>query len=251
MDNKIKIFAIEMKLSVIFLIIAIIFISSFKTVSGADPEGPDSVLNYYNTTKTSVSSKMINISGGYIGTINITATVKDIRWKAFVGYVSGSFTLDDATGATIYDWSLTSITGRVYATRNSTSVLWSNINCSNITNLNRENVAMNHSNANDNLNMTFNYSTGATHREFYVGNKFIVTNSCPTLNTYVGNNTQDNVFEETALFDGYNTVYATNIEPRIPGFNNATYDFQMIVPENGLPGFNGATAYYIYVEIGT
>jgi len=33
-------------------------------------------------------------------------------------------------------------------------------------------------------------------------------------------------------------------------FFGATYDFQMIVPENGLPDFNGATAYYIYIELG-
>jgi len=54
-----------------------------------------------------------------------------------------------------------------------------------------------------------------------------------------------------ALSDGVNTVYATIMEEDVTGYDGSKYDFQMIVPEDGSPGFSGATAYYIYVEIGT
>jgi len=52
------------------------------------------------------------------------------------------------------------------------------------------------------------------------------------------------------LYDGTNIVYATIVETNQGGFDGKTYDFQMIVPENGLPSFSDATAYYIYIELG-
>ena len=52
-----------------------------------------------------------------------------------------------------------------------------------------------------------------------------------------------------ALNDGTSLIYATIIENQADGFDENNYDFQMIVPENATDGFNGATAYYLYVEI--
>jgi hypothetical protein len=236
------------KRSLIFILI-IIGIFGLFIVSAADPEGPDSINIYSNTTKPSVSPGIVNISGGYIAKMNITPTVQDIRWKAFVGGVTGMFTLQDNSGAKIYDWTLNSITGKVYTTRSSSAVTWADINCSNITNLEQENYLMNHTNPNDNISITFNTTAGATHGSFFVGSIEIVNNSCPTLNTYKDNSTQDTLFEEMALFDGTNIVYATIINQNQAGFNSKPYDFQMIVPENGAASFRGATAYYLYVEI--
>ena len=119
---------------------------------------------------------------------------------------------------------------------------------SNMTYLEQENALMNHTNINDYINKTF--SVGGTHETFYVGTKTIENNTCPTLNTYVENSTQDNYFEEMVLYDGSNTVYATILEPRVNGYNAIPYDFQMIVPENGLSTWTGSTAYYIYIELG-
>ena len=183
--------------------------------------------------------------------MNLSATMQNNRWKAFVGHVTGSFTLQDSSGSTIYNWNLNSITGRVYASRNSSTLNWASINCSNITTLNQENVNMNHTNPNDNLNMTFNTTSGATHNAFYVGSKSISANSCPTLNTFINNATQDSYFEEMPLYDGSSIVYATILNQNHAGYNGQNYDFQMIVPENGAASFTGSTAYYLYVEIGT
>jgi len=110
---------------------------------------------------------------------------------------------------------------------------------------------MGHTSPADNLTATFNITTGATHREFFVASRNITQNTCPTLNTYVNNATQDNVFEEVALFEylGGNIVYATILENDATGYDGRPYDFQMIVPERGTPGWDGATAYYLYVEL--
>jgi hypothetical protein len=233
----------------ILFVIVIIFSISFCYAAN-NPQGPDSIVLNSNTTKTTPGPQILNISGGYIASINLSAKIQDVRWKAFVGIVSGSFTLQDSSGATIYNWTMSSTTGKIYASRNSSIVSWTNINCSNFTWLNQENIAMNNTNANDNLTVTFNTTAGATHRAFSVGSVSISNNTCPTLNTFVNNASQDTSFEEMALYDNVNIVYATILESRIPGYNNLSYDFQMIVPENGLSTFQGSTAYYLYVELG-
>jgi len=228
---------------ILFLVFALI-----GKVNAANPTGPDSIAFNWNSTMGATNPQILNLSGGYIASINITSTSSDVRWKGFVGYATGKFVLADSGGSKIYDWTLNTITGKIYATRNSTYVSWSNINCSNITELYQENNLMNHTNANDNISTTF---VLGTHQLFVAAGNTIYSNTCPTLNTYENNHSQDSRFEEMALNDGYNMVYTTIIEPTHPnGYNNVSYDFQMIVPENGLATFKGATAYYIYIELG-
>jgi len=250
----------QKKLVEVFLVLALalaIFLSS--GARAADPVGPDSIDLISNVTKNTTSTKMINISGGRIGTFDVNATIQNPRWKAFIGNVTGRFTLMDAEGATVFDWTISSITGRIYATANSTALSWATVNCSNVTSLESENVKFNHTRADDNItitfNATFNETTNLTqsgsHNPFYVGNRYMPASTCPTLNTYENSNPQDADFEEVALYDGGNMIYATLLEDNEAGYNGYKYDFQMIVPEIGLADFNGATAYYIYVEIGT
>ena len=112
----------------IAVILSVIFVFLLTYVSAADPTGPDSLEVMHNETKQDVGAKTINISGGRIATVNISATIQNPRWKGIVGNVTGKFTLDDAGGSTIYDWSISTITGRVYATRYSGTIKWSSVN---------------------------------------------------------------------------------------------------------------------------
>jgi hypothetical protein len=242
-------------LLLIAIIASILFLVSviFTTkVDAANPVGPDSLTLVSNETKeTNSNGSMINISGGRIATININATIQNPRWKAFVGNIIGKFTLQDSSGSTIYDWSLSILTGRIHATRTSGTVTWASINCSNITTLNQESINMNNTNPDDNLTVTFNTTAGATHSAFYVGTRYISANTCPTLNVYRNNASSDSYWEEMALYDTSNIVYTSLIDENEVGFDGQTYDLQMIVPENGLPSFTGSTAYYLYIELGT
>jgi hypothetical protein len=221
-------------------------------VAGFAHGAPDgvSVVVDANETKTSNSAYTLNTSGGYITTINITATTQNQRWKAFVGQVSGTFTLDDSSGSTIYDWSIATVGGEVYATRNSSTPGWTSITCADTDSLEAENALMSHTSADDNITATFD---DTTHDEFFVGSVNITVDTCPTLNTYIGNTTQDSSFEEVVLTDGgagsSNLIFATIMEEDLEGFDGSDYDFQMIVPENGAQGFSGQTAYYLYVEL--
>jgi hypothetical protein len=226
------------------LIICILLSNIF--LSAITPSGP-SIVSVSNKTKNVTSAAFFNISGGYIAALNLTANIQDIRWKAFVGWVNGKFSLSDQGGSTIYDWSLSTTSGRVYSTRDSSTIEWASIQCANrATNLNAENVAMFHNSSSDNITKTFQYGT---HDLFWVAGIPIAANTCPTLNTYIGNVTQDSDFEEMALYDSTSIIYATILENDLAGYDGQTYDFQMLVPENGSQGFAGATAYYLYVEL--
>jgi len=235
---------------VVLFLASIILFTSF--VSPAEvPTGPDNVDVVSNETKSAVSGKKVNISGGRIATLNLNATVQNPHWKAFVGNVTGSFTLDDADGSTIYDWSLSVTTGRVYSTRNSTTPQWTNIACSDRSILEQENQELNHTNPGDNITATFNISN-PDHDAFYVGSTPIGADSCPTLSTYKNDAPQNqgsDVFEEMALYDNVNVIYATIMEQNEIGFDGNAYDFQMLVPEIGDSDFQGSTAYYLYVEL--
>lgn len=230
-------------MKIVIFVIAIFGILSFVM---AVPSGPDTVNVTSNETKSANAAQEVNISGGYIATLNLTATVQNIKWKAFVGWINGMFTLDDSAGSTIYDWQLTTISGEVYATRSSSSVTWSGITCSTPSDLENENIVLSHSGIDDNITATFD---DTTHSAFSVGSSVINANSCRTLNTYVNNVSQDDEFEEVILDDGSSLIYATILEQDIPGFDGNDYDFQMIVPENASIYFNSATPYYLYVEL--
>jgi hypothetical protein len=217
-------------------------------LSAANPVGPSSIASVSNETKNTTSAAFFNISGGYIAALNLTANVQNTHWKAFVGWVSGGFTLDDSGGSTIYDWSLAVTTGRVYSTRDASTIEWGSIQCANTTtNLAAENTAMFHNRTSDNITATFQYPS--THDPFPVAGINIGSGTCPTLNTYVNDVTQDDDFEEMALYDSTSIIYATILENDLAGYDGQTYDFQMLVPENGSQGFTGATAYYLYVEL--
>jgi len=226
----------------------------------ATPGGPSSITILSNSTYSSNAGVARNESegGGYIYELLINATASNSRWKAYVGNVSGVLVLGDASGSKIYDWTLTTqISGEVYATRNSTTIDWSNIVCANTTILETENYLLNHTNSGDNVTATFSDST---HSSFNVGTTTISSNSCPTTNTYKNNATQDTNFEEIVLWTGGScsgsvcpnsgsVIYATILENDVTGYNGEKYDFQMLLPESGLDTWSSSTAYYFYIEI--
>ena len=145
-----------MQTKTIIWIFALILLGS--TVAYAVPSGPVVTL-IANETKQPGAATIINTTGGSITTIRLNATTQNLRWKAYVGNVTGSLVLDDAGDNTIFDWSLTTFVGEIYATRSSSTINWSGINCTNSTVLGLENVLLNHTNPDDNITKTFNSQT--------------------------------------------------------------------------------------------
>jgi hypothetical protein len=207
---------------------------------------------------TSGSQALPDVAGGYIFTMNVTGNTQNARWKAFIGNVTGKLTLQDSAGAVIYDWTLSQISGRVFATRSSATLNWSGIGCASLNITEEENRLLNHSSRDDNITATFaTYSN----QEFTVGTKTIAPNQCRTLNVYRNSApNQVDTFEELVIYDRNSTpydgfgsighvVYAQKLQAAGVGYNNNLYDFQMLVPERGESSWSSSTAYYFYVEL--
>ncbi|MBI2133950.1 hypothetical protein HYU11_04680 [Candidatus Woesearchaeota archaeon] len=248
--------------AVIGLIVAFILAAA---ISNAEPFG--ATISYMdNSSKGSTNGTVSNYTGGgtqaggYIYYTNISGIQQDLRWKGYVGNVSGRLTLDDASSNTLYDWTiLGSPTGEVYATRQSGLINWSNIKCAYRNVTEAENLRMNHSSSTDNITTTF---TASTNKAFTVGTVSIAADTCNTTNIYVNDSSPaGDTFEEVLLYDGpseqlmnesnttKNILYASIIEQDVSGFDGRTYDFQMILPENGLSAWTSSTAYYFFIEL--
>jgi len=226
------------------LSLVILSLSSFVI---ATPTGSSGINITANETMTLTAGEEINISGGIISKINLTASVKNPHWKAFVGWIDGKYTLDDSSGSTIYDWTLASTGGEVYATRTSGIANWSAIRCANSTEITAEEVALNHS-GDDNISSTFTADNNT--ETFLVGTTQFQAGDCYSTNTYVGG-IKTTEFEEVLLHDTSDLIYATILEEDETGFDGTAYDFQMIVPEIAIDGWSGSTSYYLYVELGS
>lgn len=238
----------KIRIENIALISIIVFtlILSYSVV--AAPQGP--VITFNSTQNiTPREAAQITTAGGSFTTLLINATTQTPRWKAYVGNVTGVLVLNDATNKSIFDWSLSSVTGEVYATRNS-SIDWSTISCSNATVIANEESGLNMTSTNaDSINNTFRYRI---HKTFYVGGVLIQNSSCPSLATYINDTaqtmTENASFQEIMLTDNQlGVVYTTLINQNTLGFNNQRFDFQMIVPENEFQ--QTPSTYYLYVEL--
>ena len=254
--------------AVLLLIVVIAGLLSDHVTGAATPDGV-TVTILGNTTKSAVAGGFANFTGndttqpnragGFIFTINVTGKNQNVRWKAFVGNVSGRLTLDDAAGATIFDWTQSTLSGLALATRGSGSVNWSGVGCAHTNITEEENRLLNHSSKDDNITATF---SGLTNKAFTVGVKTMSAAQCKTINIYL--NSTSNVldtFEESVIYDqnlsGFNgsgaignLVYTQTLEANAKGYNNqSNYSFQMIVPERGESGWQSSTPYYFYVEL--
>ncbi len=235
-----------------------LFLLLVNLALSATPEGPTITL-VSNTTKAVRAPEINNgtggtsgnQAGGYIFTNNLNTLQRNTKWKAYVGNVSGTLTLDDASGNTIYKWPVlsSSLVGNVYATRTSSVVTWSSIECANLTHIEAENIAINHTSAVDNITTTFNASSA--HSAFTIAGTSLTT--CRSTSTYVNDlaqsQTSTDTFQEIVTYDGTNIVYATKVENHVTDFAGTTSDFQILIPEIGLATWASSTAYYFYVEI--
>jgi glutathionylspermidine synthase len=189
---------------------------------------------------------------GTITTVTMVANQQDYKWKAYVGNISGALALDDASGKSIYDWTPATITGELYATRQS-SVSWNSVACVNQSVIDNEQASLGiGSNMADNINSTFN---NTAHKSFLVGTINISQNTCRSTATYINDAPQSvgpsAFFQEILLKDNSTSsmIYTTLLETAHTGFNGAsTFNFQLIVAEN--ESSNTPTPYFFYVELG-
>ncbi|MBU1854963.1 MAG: hypothetical protein KKF89_04545 [Nanoarchaeota archaeon] len=243
------------KLTIILLSTLIYVFSVLLVQTGAEPVG--ATVSNISTVSQVATAGDRDDNGGTITTINVNVSQQNYAWKAYVGNITGTLSLDDANGYTIYEWSLTqsNLSGEIYATRYS-SLSWTDIACANSTIIAAEQTAVNMSVTDgDNINATFSKEK---HPTFIVAGETLANSSCPVFYTYYNGTSQADAesskFPEIIIQNSEERlVYVTKLEKDVAAYTvnstgqNHTYDFQFLVADDDRAG--QITTYYFYAEL--
>jgi len=214
----------------------------------ADPNAPSTLTPITSSARNTSTqpAQSVDARGGNVTEVNIFALTQTRVWQGYYGAITGEITLDNGNNYTFYNWSMTTVSGEVYATRNAT-INWSGTNCSNSTQRTAEDtyIARAASDGDSVLN-TYNLTT---HPAFSVGSFSVTANSCYSTNGFVNNASQSANWSMVLLHDDYSIIYASIINDSVIGFDGVAHDFQLLVAENENAGSIGTTPYYFWVEL--
>lgn len=213
----------------------------------ATPSAPTSLTKVTSSRRdlSTIPSQTVNAVAGNVTQISIDALAITDSWQGYYGNVSGTIGLWDGNNNTFYNWSMATAVGEVYAARSGT-ITWSNIQCANSTEIAAEEAALGQSASDaDSVSNTF---TSTTHPALNVGSVAISANTCPATNAFNASGAQSSTFFQILLDDGTNRVYTTPLNSSV-GFNGQTWDFELLVGEDG-HGNTATTPYYFFVELG-
>ena len=241
------------RILLLYLAIIVLLCGLSFYLTHAIPEGASITSNSTDTGPTKTPDSRSDL-GGRIITLVLNLEQQNNAWKAYVGNITGTYVLQNSNNYSIYEWPLgATIEGEMYVSR-SNSVNFSNgaISCAtNAEMVTEQNFFGMSGTDTDNINNTFN---STNHTSFDVGTNSIGQNTCRAIALWINDTSQtpspSAVFQEVALHDGSNFVYAGLINNDQTGFDNTTtYDFQSIIAENRTSATG--TAYYFYVELGS
>lgn len=245
-----------------WLLLAMMLISSASiALAAAQPEGPTTLTVEATSRRTAVTSPTITALAGNVTQLTVAGTTVTQTWQGYYGNVTGTITLDDANNNTMYDWSLASPEGEIYAANATVDWTSGNVKCYDLNMSDTGDssfVTLAELEAHyglatddiDGIDETFPEGTG--YDTFYVG-EYLIDATCPTTQTYNGSEVKSaSSFQEVMLYDNTSDmmVWTGIIEETEPvGFNDLRWDFQMLVGENGHNGNTATTTYYFYVEL--
>lgn len=199
----------------------------------------------------------VNVTAGEITDINLSAISATKAWAGYYGEVTGTLTLEDASGFVFYNWSTMEPKGEVYASI-AGAITWASIDCFAYDGSNGFDVDTAEGwygiqdDDEDGINETFrNLST-----QFQIGS--VIVTGCPA--TYPFRNGlawEHSDFENILLTDTAALIFTAIIENNeadtstdVEGYNGVTHDFQLLLAENGQDGQEDtATLYYFWAEI--
>ncbi|MCF7910103.1 hypothetical protein K9L16_00330 [Candidatus Pacearchaeota archaeon] len=237
------------KFGKLFLMSVLVMTFSLTFVMAVVPYGAGSVTQENTTTAPADEPANHSAIAGNVTEITITGFSTTQSWQGYFGNVSGTVQLADVDDNVMYNWSLASPEGEVYASTADT-ITWASMECFNFTadgatletafNISSDDV--------DGVNETF---AANNHDLFYTNNIEIAENSCMSVQLYdsTGGSVDQN-FEEVLLWDGSEVVFTSILEEAsVDGFDNKDHDFQMLVLEDGHGTDTATTMYYFYIEL--
>jgi hypothetical protein len=272
------------KLSKVGFLVGVVVLTLLSTTLVAAvllPEGPTSFTRVSSTRRTPALNHTTQAYAGNVTQLMLVGKSVTQSWQGYAGNVSGTITLDDSAGDTMYDWAVASPQGEVYATYLPT-VDWTTgrVYCWNWsggglpkdetlrlgelegwdttpgevpTSTKVLGVAQYDV---DGINETFSAAGIEEHTSFYVGGQYINGSedaSCPLVKLY--NSSGTGVFEQVLLFNNHTNfnsrgvIYTSIIQQDTVGYDGKPWDFQMIVGEDGHRGNTATTNYYFFVEL--
>ena len=245
-------------LQLFLFLILVIGLSAF--VFATPPVGSESIGQITSSRRTDFNdtAQTVQAQAGNVTQLEINITLQTNHWQGYYGNISGTITLDDANNYSMYRWQgMGDVNGNIYATEAS-SVSWPNLlcanmspsmqtydckgqgeDCMNVTDMNNK-YGMSPTDA-DSIDKTFTSVKNITVDTVSLTN-------CPGTNLYQNDSAQSTSWNETILTvnNTETLIYAVQTENNVYGFNNKTWDFQMLVGQNESVG---TTTYYFYVEL--
>lgn len=251
-------------------VVTLVAILGLAMVSAGPVGSHNTVIKSETTTPDDAST--IDAYAGNVTQLNVVGYSPTQTWQGYFGNVTGTIQLADSNDNVMYNWSLASPEGEIYASQIS-SVDWGSIYCFNFsstgelidepgsnlpggtaTNGKNLNILESEFNINsddvDGIDETF---TGHSHSLFYTNNLEFGQGQCQSvaLRGENGDITATN-FEEVLLYDSVNhdVIFASLLdEESLAGFDGNDYDFEMLVLEDGHGTDTAVTPYYFYVEL--
>ena len=215
-------------------------IENYRTPNGAEIE-------VINSTNAQPDQPQVHYSiAGNVTELTIKGYSTTQSWQGYVGEVRGAIELSDANENVLYNWTQLNPNGEIYSTR-VTDTNFATIRCADSGEIANEEGILNQSSTDaDSVSNTFSQNN---HPKFYVGSREITQNECKSVNLYDEEGTGTKYSEVLLADNSSNIVYTSIIEKNQAGYNSKTYDFEMIVGENGHNADIEVTPYYFYLEI--
>jgi hypothetical protein len=258
------------RILLVILVVAIILNFNISLVIAVEPFGA-SVSPLTSERAPEDSAQGINAIAGNVTELNIFGFSVTQTWQGYFGNVTGVITLNDNSDNVMYNWSLTSPQGEIYASTNN-SISWSNIQCLNFTatgtyasdtgnsgatsqfgtNLTilegMFNIAPNDV---DGVNETFNL-LGTGHNRFFTNNLEFTEAECQNTRIFSdASQGEDGKFEEVLLYEPTtrSVIFTSLLNENLFGFDKKQHDFEMLVLEDGHGTDTSVATYYFYVEL--
>jgi hypothetical protein len=266
------------KFSRLFLLSALLVILFSATVLAVEPFGAS--VNQANTTRAPPDTAGNHSAiAGNVTELTVTGYSVTQSWQGYYGNVSGTIQLADSGDNVLYNWSLASPEGEIYASTNN-SIFWNYIQCLNFsamgnytsdignvggtsqygTNLTLLNAMFgidfgDRDAPNNTFSLLGTHESGEslTHDLFYTNNQEFVAGEC--LSTHLFSDTksaEDGKFQEVLLYEPTtrSVVFTSLLDEESPlGFEGRAHDFEMLVLENGHLTDTNTTTYYFWVEL--
>ena len=258
---------------VIGIIIALV---ALITSVSAVPSSPASIVRGVDETWPAWAAQSQEALAGNVSELTFNGTTVTRTYQGYYGNITGMVVLGDSSNNTLYDWTLASPQGEIYAVRGVASVipLWESVVCASYTHIQTEDTRLNVNESidEDSVNRTF-VVNGApdqlarfptsdfTHPQFWVANQSIAANECAVATLYNSSYEPSSDFKEVLLEDStqnyiiYTAIISHTINPfgDSMGFNQMNHDFEMMVGEDGHGVETGSTAttstYWFFLEL--